>query len=103
MPEISKREKQLDWVCRILITIDLYITVSGYISYFQTKRQLVSPLIPKSTLYDISEIYMKAGLITGIGLMAGLWLYFFKKRIAAIILLCLAMFSYELVFLFLKM
>jgi hypothetical protein len=102
MAEISKGEKQLDWVCRILISLDLYLTVSGYISFFQTKYQLTSPLIPRSTSYDISEIYMKAGLFTGIGLLAGLWFYFFQKRIIAIILLCLAAFSYEIVFLFFR-
>ena len=102
MLEISKREKQLDWVCKILISLDLYLTVSGYISYFQIKYQLTSPLIPRSTSYDISEIYMKAGLFAGIGLLAGLWFYFFQKRIIAIILLCLAAFSYEIIFLFFR-
>lgn len=102
MPEISNREKTSEWVCRILITLDLYLAVSGYIAFFQTKYQLITPLIPRSTLYEISEIYMKAGLFTGIGLLAGLWFYFFRKRIIAIILLCLAAFSYEIIFLLIR-
>jgi hypothetical protein len=45
---------------------------------------------------------MKAGVVTSIGLFAGLWFYFFRKRIVAIILLSLAAFSYEIIVLLLN-
>ncbi|HET6994250.1 MAG TPA: hypothetical protein VFI06_04660 [Chitinophagaceae bacterium] len=98
MPEISEKPTWKEWACRILITLDLYFIVQGFASFFLTKHQLVSPLIPQSILYDVSANQMKAGLATTIGLAAGIWTYFFKKRIAAIIILGIAALSSEIVF-----
>jgi len=95
MAEIS-RDKQLEWGCRILITLDLYFVAAGYILYFQTNYQLVSPLIPRSTLYDITDTIMKASLIATVGLLGGLWFYFFGKKLVAFILFSLTAIIYEL-------
>lgn len=84
-----------EWICRGLITLDLYLVASGYISFFQTKHQLLTPLIPHSILYDVADNYMKASLITIPGLIVGLWFYFFRKRIVAIVFLCIAALSYQ--------
>ncbi len=97
MPEISEKPTWKEWACRALITLDLYLIAQGYASFFLTRHQLATPLIPQSMLYDISTIEMKQGLATTIVLAAGLWLYFFKKRIAAIIILGLAAASGEIV------
>jgi hypothetical protein len=90
MPEISKKGEKLDWICRILMILDIYVILAAYISYFQAKWQLVSPLIPRRTinqiLYDSNDILMRAGIVSGILFLAGLWLYTFNKKIFAIIL-----------------
>jgi hypothetical protein len=36
----EKNEKQIEWVCRILLTIHIWLTASGNISFLQAKRQL---------------------------------------------------------------
>jgi hypothetical protein len=83
MAEISKRENQLQWICRILITINVLLICGGYISFFQMKYQLDTPLIPKSTVYQIfaesNGIIMKASIISAAILLTGLWFYSFKK------------------------
>jgi hypothetical protein len=96
MAETTKRKLTLEWICRIGITINLYYIVSGYIVYFQTKHQLITPLIPRSTLYDITDHLMKASLIVSVCFLAGLWFYFFRKRVAAIVLLTASPVLYEI-------
>lgn len=96
MPEISKREKQIEWACRILLSVNVFVIVAGYIAYFQTKYQLLSPLIPRSILYEITDAYMKASLVSGCMFLIGIWLYSFKRRIASIIIFSLSALSYEL-------
>lgn len=100
MTVILKREKQIEWACRILMTADVLVLVIGYISYFQTKQQLISPLIPKSAvyqiLYDGNDVFMKASLISGSLFLTGLWFYSFKKKILAVVLFSLAIVFYKL-------
>ena len=58
MPAVN-RDKQREWTCRILMTIDVIVIIAGYLSYFQTRYQLVSPLIPGSAIYQImSDSYV---------------------------------------------
>ena len=102
MPEISKREKRLDWICRILLSINLYVVIAGYITYFQTSYQLVSPLIPQSTVYKITDSYMKSSLAVSIFFLVGIWLYSFNKKIAAIISFALGVLSYDIFFYFIQ-
>jgi hypothetical protein len=102
MPGMSNKEKQLEWACRILMTIDVIVIVAGYLSYFQTKQQLISPLIPKSTVYqilsDAGDVIMKISLILAIPFVAGLWFYSFNRKIPAIVLFGLTAFLYKLLF-----
>jgi hypothetical protein len=91
MPEISKEEKQLEWTCRVLMIVDLLLILSGYLSYFQAKYQLVSPLIPKEItaqiLFDGYDAMMKACLAAGIIFIPGLLLYSFRRKTLALIFL----------------
>jgi len=80
----TKKEKRIDWICRILITLQLILVIRGYIVFLQTKYQLVSPLIPQSIVYEISYPYLIASLIASGFMLITLWLYFLHKRIAAI-------------------
>src|SRR3569832_2510578 len=88
MPETSKRENQISWACRILITFDMLENLAGYISFFNTKNQLVSPLIPNSTVYQIfadgGDSIMKSSMISAAIFIVGLWFYSFNKKILAI-------------------
>ncbi|MBI5371491.1 MAG: hypothetical protein HZA79_05635 [Sphingobacteriales bacterium] len=88
MPEINKREKQLAWICRVLITLDLLVVTAGYLSFFQAKRQLSSPLIPASIRFQIiNDSYIfRASLLAAVFFLAGLWFYSFNKKGIAILL-----------------
>ncbi len=103
MAELSKREKRLDWACRILMTFDLLVILAGYLSYFQAERQLVSPLIPKDMAIkifsDSGDVIMKACIAAGIIFLSGLWLYTFKKKTLALILLICAPVCFKLLIL----
>jgi len=89
MPEIRKSEKRIDWICRILMTLDIVVILSGYINWFQTRKQLVTPLIPRSTVYDIfsdsSDAYFTSSMIAAMVFLPGLWLYSFKKKKQALL------------------
>ena len=91
MTELPKREMQIEWICRILITIDVFVVMVGYLSYFQAKHQLISPLIPTSTLSQIllDSHIMEISCISAIPFLAGLWFYSFKRKVVAIILFSL--------------
>jgi hypothetical protein len=69
----------------------------GYIAFIQANYQLVSPLIPTSTLYLVTETYINASLVTGILLFISLCLYFFQKRILVIITSSIAILSYFII------
>jgi len=90
MTEMSKRERSLEWACRLLMTADVIVIISGYLSWFQAKRQLVTPLIPRSTIYEIfsdgGDTHFKISILASLIFLSGLWLYSFKKKVPAIIL-----------------
>ena len=59
---------------------------SGYISYFQAKYQLVSPLVPNTVVLDIIDPYMLLGLISlAVAVISfGLFLYSKYSYVVAI-------------------
>jgi hypothetical protein len=81
----EKKEKIIEWSARILVSVHFYKCISGMIAFWQTKYQLTSPLIPSSTIEEITEPYWKASLIVSATFIIAIWAYFFRKRIAAII------------------
>lgn len=100
MPAVN-RDKQYEWTCRILMTIDVIVIIAGYLPYFQTRRQLVSPLIPRSAIYQImSDSYvMQASIISAILFLGGLWFYFYRRNLVAITFFVLAIVAFKIVFL----
>ena len=81
----SNKDKTIEIVSRILISLQLILVIRGYIEFLQTKSQLVSPLIPESVVYEVSHTYIITSLIAGGCMLVTLWLYFLKKKIAVII------------------
>ena len=84
MPEL-KKDKRFEWICRIVITLQLILVIRGYIVWLQTKYELDSPLIPQSIAIEISYPHLMSSLITSGFMLATLWLYFLNKKLAAII------------------
>ena len=86
MQENIKQNNTKEWACRILLTLHLFTALTGYITYIQMRHQLNSPLIPKSTIDIISAPSFDLSLVLGGTLLFSMWLYFFKKRTACIII-----------------
>lgn len=99
MTETRKNENAIDWICRGLMTLNIFAICGTYISYFQVNQQLVSPLIPKSALseivYDTYNLTARAALICGVLFLTGLWFYSFKRKIVSIILFGLSIIFYK--------
>jgi len=76
---------KLELPCRILLIIHCIFTLMGYVVFIQTAYQLVSPLIPASTIVEISKHAVYASFYVGLLLPISLLLYFFQKRIPVII------------------
>jgi hypothetical protein len=79
------RDKRIEWACRALLTLQSLFVIRGYIVFLQTEYQLLSPLIPQSLIYDISDQYVIASLISGGFMLVSLWLYFINKKILSAI------------------
>ncbi len=98
---INSKEKGIEWACRILLTLHIYYIAGGYIAYFQTRQQLLSPLIPESTVFQITHSYHSASLICLGSFLISIWLYFFNRKIIVIIISALTILLYQTGILFL--
>jgi hypothetical protein len=96
MPEINKKDNSWDWICRILFSIDVLLLISGYISFIQARKQLVSPLIPDSIVAQLmaDSRFSESSILAGIILLAGLWFYSFNRMKAAAVLFGTAILVY---------
>lgn len=98
--EISGKEKRLRWYCRILMVIDSYLVVSGYIAWYQTQDQLVSPLIPRSTIDQIlaDSHLIPASIAAAIFLLAGMLAFSFQNKKLTLLLLGLGLIVHQLIY-----
>lgn len=99
MPQRTGNEKWLNWSCRILIVLGILLVVSGYLSWYQSKSQLISPLIPKETIDQIledSQVF-EASIAAAVFLLGGVLSYTFNKRIAALVLLGMAVIAHQVI------
>jgi hypothetical protein len=74
----------------MLIILSLYI-VAQLATTFQTSYQLVSPVIPRSAIWDINKQFVFVALVSAIANVIGLILYFFDKYMMVIILVVLTL------------
>ncbi|MDB5091600.1 MAG: hypothetical protein JWR09_5594 [Mucilaginibacter sp.] len=72
-----------------------------FVTYFQTKYQLVSPLIPKEIILDIIAPYMLIGLVSVLLTIVAFALYAYSKFTFAIIICLLSLAFAQLYFYFL--
>jgi hypothetical protein len=71
---------------KVSLIILLLNIVFQLVAVYQTRHQLVSPLIPESTFRTISEPFILDALICAIAGLIGFVLYFFEKYLWIIIL-----------------
>lgn len=96
MEQNQPKTKSKDWICRTLLTLLLIRTLSGYTAIWQADYQLVSPLIPKSMVYEIAFYWIKPCLALGLSLLVSLWLYFLEKKTAMIVVSAVSIIAFEI-------
>lgn len=91
-------EKWLIWFCRALIIVDMLLVLSGYLSGFQVTGQLITPLVPGSTISQIiSDSYVfEASIAAAIFMTGGLICMSFGKNKAALVLFLSAIVAQQL-------
>ena len=83
------RKKNLKTGAKVVLVILLLNVVRHLVSVYQTRYQLQSPLIPESTIWEISKQFIFHAIVSAIASIAGLLLYFFDKYLLVIILVVL--------------
>jgi|SRR5688572_14070721 len=87
----EKKQKQLKTGAKIsLIVLLIYIAVL-LISTYQTSYQLDSPLIPKSTAWEVSKQFIFSAFALALVAIIGLVLYFYNRYTWVIILVLLSL------------
>lgn len=73
-------------ISQITLILLLFSVVANLLSYFQTKYQLASPLIPKDIVYTIIETHMQSALVGSILSLIAILFYFFEKYLVSTII-----------------
>ena len=81
-----KREDNLKKAAKVALIILLLNVVGQLVAVYQTRYQLVSPLIPESTIREINKQFIFHAIVSAIASIAGLLLYFFDKYLLVIII-----------------
>lgn len=96
----ERKNMRLEWGCRILLSIQLILTGSGYIKVWQTKYQLMSPLVPQSAvntiISDVISYSYKPCFLLSASLLVALWLYFLNKKLAVVVMSSISILSFEI-------
>jgi hypothetical protein len=89
--QIDSKRKGLKIGAKIsLIALSLYI-IAQLVSAFQTKSQLVSPLIPASLIWEINKQFIFIALVASVASLVALVLYFFERYLIVIFLAALVL------------
>ncbi|HRI24841.1 MAG TPA: hypothetical protein PLZ45_09195 [Ferruginibacter sp.] len=89
---------KLEIPCRILLIIHVLISLLGYVAFLQADRQLVSPLIPATTVVEIARQSITSSLISGVLLIPSLLFYFYHKHLFLVICSTAAIVIYVMLF-----
>jgi hypothetical protein len=84
----------LDKVSKILLLVNSFISILGYVAFLQTEHQLVSPLIPSSMILEISKHSIIASFPSSVLLVISLFFYLIDKKIFSLVISSLALISY---------
>jgi hypothetical protein len=80
------KKKNLKTGSKISLIVLLLSIVRQFLSIYQTKHQLTSPLIPESAVLTIIKPFIFCAFITTVISVAGLILYFYERYLFVIIL-----------------
>ena len=87
----SKKPRNVKTGAKILIIVLLLTVVGQFVSIYQTRHQLTSPLIPESTIWAINKQFILKAFVSTMSSIVGLIFYFFEKYLLVIILIGLTL------------
>jgi hypothetical protein len=87
------KQKWIKTTAKISMVFLLLTIIKQFISIYQTKYQLVSPLIPENTIWEINKQFIFNAFISTIASVVGLLLYFYEKFLWVIILIFITLLS----------
>lgn len=82
----DKQRNNLKTGAKIALIVLLLNVVGQLAAVYQTRYQLVSPLIPESTIWEISKQFIFHAIVSASASVVALVLYFFDKYLFVIIL-----------------
>jgi len=94
----SKTQINLKTAAKISLLILLLSIVKQFISIYQTSSQLVSPIIPKIMVWEISKQFILVAFVLTVSSVIGLVLYFYDKYLLILILAVLTLIASRYVY-----
>lgn len=85
------RKDNLKKGAKVALVILLFNVVGQLATVYQTRYQLISPLIPESTIWEINKQFIFHAIVSATASIFGLILYFFDKYLLVIILVSLVL------------
>jgi hypothetical protein len=82
----NKQRDNLKTGAKVALIVLLLNVVGQLAAVYQTRYQLVSPLIPETTIWEISKQFIFHAIVSACASVVGLLLYFFDKYLLVIIL-----------------
>jgi len=94
----SKRKDNVKKGAKISLTVLLLYVVGQLAAVFQTKTQLVSPIIPESVIWEINKQFIFTAFVSAIISVVGLILYFFDKYLLVIVIVVLTLIANRFIY-----
>jgi hypothetical protein len=98
LTQSSRTKRNLKIAAKISLVVLLLSVVGQLISVYQTRHQLVSPLIPESTIWEIKKQFIFIALVSAVSSIVGLILYFYEKYLWVLILVGLTLISERFIY-----
>ncbi len=90
--------KNIKTGAKISLVVLLLTIVGQFISIYQTRYQIVSPIIPENLIWEINKQFIFIAFISTIITIAGLLLYFYEKYLWVIILIGITLVSERFIY-----
>ena len=87
----EKRSRNFKIGAQVALIVLFLNIVGQLVAVYQTRYQLLSPIIPESTIWDINKQFIFHAIVSAIVSIAGLLLYFFDRYLIVIILVVLTL------------
>lgn len=78
--------ENLEKSSKILILISIFLLITIFAKYYQTKMNLQNPLIPKYLAFEIFNPYSQKGFVLTVGLFFSLSAKFLKQNLISVII-----------------